>query len=238
MDYKDEQSVHIKKTFTSESRKFSVYFKDSPDWITQISVVHRQMNEPEVTQYMLYNLKPGMTFLDVGAAVGWYTLIGAHMIGPEGKVLAYEPMPSRFELLRENVKLNGFENVSCFPFALSDRDGESYIGGVRKMRMTKKKTGIPVKMMRLDSHLKELDLNKVDIVKIDVEGAELRVLHGMRETVEKNPGIKIVCEIHSKQMLRYGDNRERLFEFISGLGLHALRIGGDPPHWVFSYEGD
>mgnify|MGYP003681892466 CR=1 FL=1 len=228
----------VKKTFTSKGEKFSLFFKDSPDWITQISVIHRQMNELEVTQYLLCNLKLGMTFLDVGAAVGWFTLIGAHEVGAKGQVWAYEPEPSRFELLKENVKLNDYENVRCFPLALSDKDGEAYIGGPGMMRLTEKRTDTPIKTVRLDSHLRGLELRRVDIVKIDVEGAELRVLHGMRETVEKNPGIKIVCEIHSKQMLRYGDNRERLFEFISGLGLHALRIGGDPPHWVFSYEGD
>ncbi len=227
--------MRVEKTFTSEGRKFSVYFKDSPDWVTQTSVVRRQMNEPEVTQYLLWNLMPGMTFLDVGAAVGWFTLIGAHEVGPEGQVLAYEPMPSRFELLRENVELNGFENVSCFPVALSDKDGEAYIGGPGMMRLTEKRTDTPIKTARLDSHLRRLGLRRVDVVKIDVEGAELRVLHGMRRTIENSPGIKIVCEIHGRQMLRYGDDREHLFKFISGLGLHALRIGGDVPHWFFSY---
>ena len=236
MDYKNEQSDLIKKTFTTEGRKFSVNFKDSPDWITQVSVADRKMNEPKVTRYLLCNLKSGMTFLDVGAAVGWFTLIGAHMVGSEGKVLAYEPMPSRLELLRENVKLNGFENVSCFPFALSDKDGEAYMEGPGMMRVTEKRTDTPVKTIRFDSHVRGLNLGRVDIVKIDVEGAELRLLHGMRKTIENNPRIKIVCEVHEEQMLRYGDDWAHLFEFMSKMGLTGREMGGRIPHWVFSHE--
>lgn len=236
MDYKDEQSVHIKKTFIVEGRSFSVYFKDSPDWITQISVVDRKMNEPKVTRYMLRNLKSGMIFLDVGAAVGWFTLIGAHMVGSEGKVLAYEPMPSRFELLRENIRLNGFENVSCFPFALSDKDGEAYMEGPGMMKVTEKRTDTPIKTVRFDSHVRGLNLGRVDIVKIDVEGAELRVLYGMRNTIENSPGIKIVCEVHKGQMRRYGDDWAHLSEFMSKMGLTGMEIGGRVPHWVFSHN--
>lgn len=236
MDYKDEQSDRIKKTFTSDGKRFSVYFKNSPDWITQDSVVDRKMNEPKVTRYMLRNLKSGMIFLDVGAAVGWFTLIGAHMVGSGGKVLAYEPMPSRFKLLKENIRLNGFETVSCFPLALSDKDGEAYMEGPGMMRVTEKRTDTSIKTVRFDSHVGGLNLGRVDIVKIDVEGAELRVLYGMRKMIENNPEIKIVCEVHKGQMRRYGDNWAHLSEFMSKMGLTGMEIGGHIPHWVFSHK--
>lgn len=102
------------------------------------------------------------------------------------------------------------------------------------MILTEKRTPIPIKTVRLDSHLGMLGLKRVDVVKVDVEGAELKVLRGMKETIESSPRIKIICEVHSNTALkRYGDNREQLNKFVSRLGLDTWRIG-DGNHWVFS----
>ncbi len=225
----------LERVVSFGGRRFSVYFKNSSDWMTQYSIAQRpaDRHEPEVVEYLLQNLKPGMTFLDIGAGVGWFTLIGAHEVGDEGLVLAYEPLPPRYELLRENVGLNNFENVQCFPLALSDREGEAYMTGRHLMRLTHRKTDIPTKTISLDSHLVTLNLKQVDVVKIDVEGEELRVLCGMEQTIENNPQIKIVCEIH--KVIGSGRERgERLFCFMSELGFHAKELGGTPPHWAFS----
>jgi len=225
----------LERVVSSGGRRFSVYFKNNPDWMTQYSIAQRPVSrhEPEVVEYLLQNLKPGMTFLDVGAGVGWFTLIGAHEVGDEGLVLAYEPLPSRYKLLRENVKLNNFENVQCFPLALSDKEGEAYMTGRHLMRLTHRKTDISTKTISLDSHFVTLNLKRVDVVKIDVEGEELKVLYGMEQTIENNPQIKIVCEIHGA--IESGrEHEERLFYFMSELGFHAKELGGTPPHWVFS----
>ena len=226
----------IKKTLSSEDEEFSIYFTASSDWMTQRTIVRRQIHEPEVTEYLLQNLKPGMTFLDVGAGIGWFTLIGAHKVKSEGQVLAYEPMPSRFEVLRENIKLNGFKNVQCFSLALSDREGRLYMGGRWHMRLISRKTDIPTKTISLDSHFKTLDLENVDVVKIDVEGGELAVLYGMEQTIKNNLDIRIVCEVHKPMMLGSG-NKKRLFSFMSKLGLETREIRtGTNPHWVFYRE--
>ena len=228
-------SERIERVVSSEGGQFSVYFKNSSDWMTQHSIARRPVNhhEPEVVKYLLRNLELGMTFLDVGAGVGWFTLIGAHEVGSEGRVLAYEPLPPRCELLKENVMLNNFENVQCFSLALSDRERKVYMTGHHLMQLTSKKTDIPVKTISLDSHFETLGLKQADVIKIDVEGEERRVLYGMEQTIKNNPQIKIICEIHDPIILGK-ESDKRLFHFMSELGFHAEELGGVPPHWVFS----
>ncbi len=142
---------------------------------------------------------------DVGANVGFFTAIAARLVGPMGRVVAFEPIEVNFNLLRHNTQLNGFTNVTANNFALADRDGaadfllskDATFGGLAdsagKIENQAGKT--EVKIFRLDSVVQHDSLPLPQIIKIDVEGAEEAVLDGAVETIQKARPILII-ELH------------------------------------------
>ena len=181
--------------------------------------------EPEITNLIHNLVKPGMTFIDVGANIGWYSLQASKLVG-DGKVIAFEPSKERFALLQENIKVNNAENVIAVNMALSDKEETGFMGGRVFDRFTKDKSKYekakPIKATTLDSYLEKNQIDRADFVKIDVEGAELLVLKGMPRTIEQNPRIKILIEVH-KKFLR-DDEVEELFNYLSDFGLRKQLI--------------
>lgn len=144
-------------------------------------------------------LRPGSTFVDIGSSEGDFALIAARIVGPAGRVLAFEPDPGNVGIIRDNVALNGFGWVTVHPVALSDRDGEaalfrspvsgwhSLIGGLEH-----RDAGvITVPVSRLDSFA----LDRIDMIKIDVEGAEVAVLEGARDSIVRHRPV-ILLDTH------------------------------------------
>ena len=123
-------------------------------------------------------LEPGSTFVDIGANSGFFTLLAAKRVGSSGQVLSFEPLPSMVARIEENLILNGYSNVRIYKFALSDQAGfcKFYEGpernkGISSLRQidNSSKT-LQVETMPLDE-LPDLP-HTVDLIKIDVEGAE------------------------------------------------------------------
>lgn len=140
--------------------------------------------EPHVTRHMMETLRPGMVFVDVGANIGYFTLLGAHLIGPLGKVIAFEPFQSNVKLLYLNAALNGYSQVAIHPFAVADRNGllaydNTASNGViseprPELGFLQSTTLVPA--VRLDDLLGTAD--RIDAIKLDIEGAEYRALEG------------------------------------------------------------
>jgi len=149
-------------------------------------------------------LKPGSTFIDVGANVGDYTLLAASLVGDSGHVVCFEPEPQNRHWLQRSIDINGYRNIDVFPVALSDSNGQAslYLGETAGYHtlipgQSERQAGtITVTTRTLDSYLQELGRERVDMMKIDVEGAELQVLRGSRATLEKNPNMILFLEIH------------------------------------------
>lgn len=140
--------------------------------------------EPAVANKMRELLRPGMTVCDVGANLGVITLLAARLVGASGRVLAFEPVPGNCELLRYNVTLNGYANVSIFQKAVSDQTGvaeihlSNFCGSHSLLPQPAEATGqiLSVETVRLDSFP---ELQRLDLIKIDTEGAELSVLRSL-----------------------------------------------------------
>jgi len=102
------------------------------------------------------------------------------------------------------------------------------------------KINVPIDMVTLDSYLKMRGVEKVDMVKIDVEGSELRVLKGMEQTIRNSGKIKIICEVHLPYLNRYGDNINQLFEYTQTMDLRKQRLTGgktaQAPRYLFYKE--
>lgn len=162
--------------------------------------------------WLLRRLRPGDAFLDVGAHIGYFTLPVARRVGPRGHVIAVEPLPSSATLLRRNIAMNGFENVTVFEAAASDRDGQAIlqVSAVSDMWSTLREgtldgpaTTIAVATRSLDGIIAELGWPSVAGLKMDVEGAEAEVLRGCAEVLRRNPDAFLLFEVS-------GGNEERI----------------------------
>jgi len=147
---------------------------------------------------------PGMVVVDIGAHVGYYTLLAAKQVGPTGKVYAFEPEQDNHTLLLKNIEMSGYNNVVATRMAVSDRVGSStlYLTDLDSGRHSMYHHGLPergsaaVETTTLDSFLATEEWPLVDLVKIDVEGAEAAVLDGMTHLMEKYAGLKLIIEFN------------------------------------------
>jgi len=151
--------------------------------------------ERENQQRLTRLLRPGDRFVDVGANVGFFTLLGARRVGSGGGVLAFEPLEANLTLLRRHVELNGASQVSVFATALADRPGRGaflHRGSPSQARLDPR-GGTIVEIETLDIALERKGWDSVHAIKIDVEGAEARVLRGARRTIatERPPALLV-----------------------------------------------
>lgn len=160
--------------------------------------------EPEKMQAVRAFLKRGGSFVDVGGNKGDFSLLAAKLAGENGNVVCVEPEPTNLGWIRRSVELNGYKNIQLCNLALSDHDGECtlYLGtksGFHTLlsgQPDRDKGSLTVKTRTLDNLLRELKVRAVNILKIDVEGAELQVLKGATETIRANPDMVILIDIH------------------------------------------
>lgn len=180
-------------------------------------------NEHESVAACRRLIRPGMTVLDVGAHLGYYTRLFSDLVGPNGRVLAFEPEPENFSLLQKNLRHAG--NVEIFPCAVSDHAGSAVLHlspGHSNHSLVEgytEQTGTAaVETVALDSFLADRALNAIGFVKIDVEGGEPRVLAGMRETISRSPEIAMLVEYNPTALRCGGTAPEELTRFLAETG--------------------
>lgn len=165
------------------------------DWAVGKHIVELGAYEPHVTLAMKRLLRRGMTFLDIGANIGYFTLLARSVVGPEGKVLAFEPNPRNCALLDLSLALNGFQDVEIYPFALADSsrlfvyDSQASNGSLSPFdgRIDTLSSRTVVRTATLDQIL---HLSRCDVLKIDIEGAEWMAIRGAMRTIrEHRPAI-------------------------------------------------
>lgn len=151
----------------------------------------------ELSMLMHSVLRPGMTFVDAGANVGYLSVVGSRLVGPSGRVLCIEPDLRNVEILRANLWRNGCVNASVYPVAAWDSEDELNLvsnpaGGAGSSvdRDPALNPGTPVPAFRLD----ELVEGKVDYVKVDCEGADHRVVEGAAGLIRANPEMLLTVE--------------------------------------------
>ncbi|MGO9604280.1 MAG: FkbM family methyltransferase [Candidatus Binataceae bacterium] len=184
-------------------------------------------SEPGVQVALTFLLKPGMTFYDIGANVGFHSMIAARLLGPSnGNVICFEPVEENARLIRHNAQLNGFERVTIKPIALSDVEesgrfwiseeptwGSLVSAGDPPSRCI---GSIEVRVRRLDDVIEEEGLTPPDVIKMDVEGAEVTALKGAVRTLEKHRPILLI-ELH-------GTNAP-IAEFLSAANYKSIVFG-------------
>lgn len=183
--------------------------------------------EPNETWAVQQLLRPGDTFVDVGANVGYFTLLASKIVGRNGKVISFEPAPSNASRLRENVRLNQAENVITYEFAVSDRPGTVRIGRQREggsatftIRIKESTAeSWEVSAVQLDRILDSQQ--NIRLIKIDTEGAELLALKGFVEHLRSGNVPYVFCEIADSPFRELGGSTEELYSLMSSFGYSA-----------------
>lgn len=185
------------------SQGFSMWV-DPTDFAVGHTVAVTGDYEPEVCAAIRRLLVPGATFVDLGANIGWFSLLGASLVGPAGRVLAVEPNPHNVELLDASARHNGFSNVKAYCVALSESPGMVALETDGSNGRVVALEGPPARPVRaefvvaawpLDHLVADAGLGQVDVIKIDVEGAEPLALRGAVALLERDRPV-IVTEFY------------------------------------------
>lgn len=180
--------------------------------------------EPEETAAVRTWLQPGMTFVDVGANFGYFTLLASSLVGRGGRVLSVEPSPYACERLTWTVQANGLSQARVFQMGLSSRNDtlDLYVapGGFHSPTMSASAGGQPVKVpvRRLDECLDEWGVATVDLMKIDVEGHEPFVLAGAGDALASGRIRAILCELNDHWLRQQGSSPEELHGMLVAAG--------------------
>lgn len=188
--------------------------------------------EPEVQQALAELIEPGQTVYDVGANIGFFTILCSRLVGSQGKVYAFEPIPENVVTLRHNIALNKLTNVIVVEQALSASTGTAEmfvspwsafhslnVDGASKRENHGPDGGqITVATVALDEFVQGDGISAPDLIKLDVEGAELLVVEGMRETLRSVQPLLLV-EVH--------DTNREYAEFVDSIDYSVRVIDGD-----------
>lgn len=184
-------------------------------------------HEPITTKLFSKELYEGMTCLDVGSNIGYYVLLESRLVGDTGRIISIEPSPTNFKYLEKNLALQNNHNVECYNFAAGDKEGKvrffvnNKSNGCKVLREGQVHphedlgTIIEVPVRTLDNLVDELELSRLDLIRMDVEGYELHILKGMKQILKKfQPQIQL--ELHKRQLGI--DGTKEFFEIIQELG--------------------
>jgi FkbM family methyltransferase len=177
-------------------------------------------------------LRPGMVVIDVGANIGMYAMLSARAVGPSGTVFAFEPVPHVYERLSANLALSGIVNATPHPIALSDTTGTAsfYLGrndSMGSLCRAQTAEAIEVPTETLDGFLERHGVTRVDAVKIDAEGAEMRIVRGMCRLLRRADRPLLFVEHNDTALRAAGSSAEELFSAIVGYGYdpHLVKDG-------------
>ncbi len=192
------------------------------DRLDSLHLAQTGVYEPVETALVRRLLRPGQVFVDVGAHIGYYSVIAADVVGPGGQVHAFEPCPENFAILRQNVAPFG-DIVRACPAAVSDVSGHSTLflsdanTGDHRLYVTPGRALVDVPTVALDD-IEALRKTRVDFIKIDVQGFEYRVLQGARRILEASPEIVGIVEFSPALLRLAGTEPSVLLKAISGMG--------------------
>jgi FkbM family methyltransferase len=191
--------------------------------------------ESEVVAFMVSRLRPGDGFLDAGAHAGFFSLLAARLAGPGSEVHAFEPSPRGLRRLRRNSELNPHLGIRIHPYGLADGygserlylnpgheyGGDSLSGGLRKRT-------VEIEVVPLDEYGRSagIALSAIRMVKLDVEGAELRALGAMETLLSRKPGPDFVFEINRTCLTGCGGAPQEIFGLFTDHGYRLYEMCG------------
>jgi len=177
--------------------------------------------EPYETQLVMERLTANSTFLDMGANIGYYTAIAASIIGTEGSIYAFEPDPANFQLLQRNLAINNLRHVNAVEAAVSDKDSEGVLylneGNFGDHQIYDNGEGRASRSIRLinPSNYLQDKVSRIDLVKIDTQGAEYQILNGLMPLLRKQAAMpSLIIEFWPYGLRKAGASAEALLDLL------------------------
>ena len=174
--------------------------------------------EYETLKKFTEQVRPNDTILDIGANIGLFSILGSKLVGTQGKVISFEPSRNTFEACKQNLALNGCSNVKIEQLALGDTEGSIFMGKADNDALNfvdpNNANGEEVPLKTLDNYLKINGIQKVDFIKIDIEGAEFLCFKGATELLKTHKP-KIIMECNEQWCKRFGYTVFDLLQFLS-----------------------
>lgn len=174
---------------------------------TDYIALENKVWEEETTNIIKENVKEGMTCVDIGASVGYFTLLFSRQVGPKGHVISIEPTDFQQPYLRKNIKNNGYaDRVEVWNVGAWDKTEE-----VLMPRNAARYVQTLAPCMAVDDIVQG---RRIDFIKLDADGPEPKILKGLVETFENNPQLKMVCEFYPRYIRDAGLNPQDMLDII------------------------
>jgi len=192
-----------------------------------------RVHEEPATRLLIHDLKDGMCFIDIGAHIGYHTVIASKIVGEQGVVHAFEIDEFNYSLLKKNLEKSKVNNVKAHHIAISDSedkiqyvrviDSANPLNHLVYNNETQKNDDIvTVDGISLDEFCYK-EKTTPDVIKLDVEGAEYKAIIGMKKLLS-NPDIKLFCEIHPYQLSCFGHTVKQVLDIIKACGMEMFEI--------------
>lgn len=195
--------------------------------------------ESSGTAIVLQLLRGDADFVDIGANIGWYSLVAAHALGARGHVHSFEPEPRNLAKLKSNILINNLENITVNEWALSSKSGTATLHvsdinlGDHSLFALNSRPGIKnVLRDRLDRY-KGIDHVRPLVIKLDVQGGEFDVLEGARGVMEiQTRDLVLLCEVAPAALAAAGRSTSELASLLSGFGFAAALVDPRSPRII------
>ena len=205
---------------------------DLAQWQSRWHYYDGAYGEKDVPLLIRRFMRPGDTFIDIGANYGIHTLLGAKLVGDAGKVFAFEPNPDSYDRTKAHLTINGIRNTTVYQMGLGDAPGELQLSGGDKNTGEFTLRPVPgathqfkVQINRLDDVISPDQLQNRTLIKIDTEGFEHHVLRGM-DQILTYPNLAIICEVTDQWLRQTGSSAQQLIDFLTSKGFkpHTLHL--------------
>ena len=207
--------------------------------------LHFGVYEKAETRFFQSACRDGMPCLDVGANLGYYTALAARAVGPNGRVLAVEPDPDSFGYLEQTIAANAVGNVEAFPVAASDAPATLPLlistdnrGDNRLYASGEDRPQVEVAARPLDALLRENKIDTVDLIKIDVQGYEPKVIAGLRETITASPNLTLLTEFWPQGIDEAGEDANEFLQTLRELGISLPELQPEVSLAEMTYDTD
>lgn len=198
-----------------------------PFWMPYVTASYCDTYEERSIELLKQAIRPGMTFVDVGANIGYFAVMASRMVGPSGKVYAVEPSPKSIALLEKNLALHKASNVTVLKVGAGDKTATMTLQ-LTAEQQNDSLFAIPAYSRAIGTtevQIERLDtlISTADMVKMDVQGFEIEALDGMTGIIERSPGLKFLVEWHAVGLEAAGHDPEELLDWFLS---HGLTIAG------------
>lgn len=194
---------NIPTAFLNYLTQFPIAVQGRKMYLDKFDTLQLGMNriyEPEITEFLKKHLLPGDIALDIGAHIGYYSLIFADKVGKSGKVYAFEPDPENHAILSKNIKINGFLNIQAINKAVLDKSGalnlyksNSNSGDHRVYDPGEQRKIIEAQAIKIDDLFADSNV-AIKLIKMDIQGAEYFAVNGMISTINKSRNLILCAE--------------------------------------------